>query len=99
MALTVNRIRHNDKPGHRVSRGLFTWSTTDVTGTLTGLQKGNVVGSRFTDVGPSVTPVATGIDATPTNGVIACTGSLAIVRAASGLSGGSCFFEVEFDSQ
>ena len=99
MALTVIRTRQNDKPGHRVVRGLFTWTTTSTTGTLTGLPVGNVIGARFTDVGPSVTPTSTGIDATPTNGVIACSGSLAIVRASGGLSGGSCFYEIEYDSQ
>ncbi len=97
MALTVNRIRPNLKPGHYVYRGLFTWTTTATTGTIDGLPKGNVIGARFTDVGPTVTPTSTGIDATPTNGVVACSGSLAIIRAAGGLSGGSCFFEIEFD--
>lgn len=98
MALTVTRIRHIDRPGKKVSRGLITWTTTATTGDLTGLPKGNVIGARFIDVGPSVTPTATGIDATPSNGVVACNGTLAIVRAAGGLSGGSAFFEIEFDA-
>lgn len=98
MALTVIRTRPNDKPGHKVVRGLFTWTTTATTGTIDGLPKGTIIGARFTEVGPSVTPVAVGIDGTPSNGVLNCTGSINIVRAAGGLSGGSCFFEIEFDS-
>ncbi len=99
MALTISRIRINQKPGHYVVRGTGAWSTSDVTGTITGLPKGNIIGFRGTVIDASGT-VATGIavDATPTNGVIACTGSLAIFRSASGASGASFFFEIEYDS-
>ncbi len=96
--ISITRGREIITGKERFYRGIGTWSTTDTTGTLT-IPKGNIVGFTATDVKVSSSaPVAYAADAIPTNGVIACTGSLPIKRAASGESGGKFFFRVDYDS-
>lgn len=99
MAVTITRLRINNKPGRYVVKVSGTWSTSDVTGTITGLPKGNIVGFNACVVDASGT-VATGIgiDGTLSNGVLACTGSLAIFRSASGASGAAFMATIEYDS-
>jgi hypothetical protein len=50
--------------------------------------------SRFA----SATATAYAIDGTPTNGVLSCTGSITVKRAAGTDSAGTFFFEIEYDS-
>ncbi len=97
-AITITRGREVIADGFRVFRGQGTWSTTDTSGTLGGLPKGNLIGVRFTPVFPSATATAYAVDGTPSNGVLSCTGSITVVRAAGTDSAGTFFFELTYDS-
>lgn len=97
-AITVTRLRVNQKPGHYVVRGQGAYNSTDTSGTLGGLPVGNVIGFKAISAQASPTAVAYALNNAPSAGVIACTGSLTVVRSAGTDSGGTFLFEVEYDS-
>lgn len=99
-AITITRGRMVDLPGNKVFRGVGAFNSTDTSGTLQ-VPKGNIIGFNAHACFASATAVAFAIDGTPTNGVLspAADGTITIKRSAGTDSGGTFFFEVEYDSK